>query len=175
MFAGAVDGVVGFPVVASVSNAIKPGTIDTVCDSQYQLGELLGMSLPGAGAIKAGGTVVGAIGAKVVSKPLAGIYKVLDKAYKGRKGVQDVNHIPSHDWHSKMKTGYETPGRSSNRPSIIMDKADHKIFSTSKRGHVDAYKAQGFTDSSYTRDVVIIELKEMLSSKIPQRKVYPSC
>ena len=64
----AVDGVVGFPVVASVSNAIKPGTIDTVCDSQYQLGELLGMSLPGSGITKAGGTVVGLGVTKVFGK-----------------------------------------------------------------------------------------------------------
>jgi len=63
--AGAIDGFIGFPVAASISNAINPGSVDS-CSATYKVASAVGtvgsLLVPGFGAIKGASLTAKGIG-----------------------------------------------------------------------------------------------------------------
>lgn len=89
----------------------------------------------------------------------AGTYKELDSQYKLRRGIYEINHVPSDKWNA-MNNG---PKRSLG-PAIAMDYADHRGFITTGRQNSSLVKSD-IAKGLSTKDVVIRDLKATLDPK----------
>lgn len=202
--AGIIDGLIGVPAVSTIANAVSPGSIDNCSAFYAGVAGVAGVAsffIPGGGALKgaiAAGKGISKVTGKVISRmkqakfdeggfakvpgsstkvsdrKIAGTYSDLDKIWKPRKGVYEINHIPTHVWNrdtGNINGFMTTPkNRSSLGPSIVMDKNDHRMLNSTKDNR---YASKQISSGMSEKDVVIQDFLEITDINKFGTKYHP--